>query len=207
MAALKLERVHILGHSWGSMPALDYALTRPAELASLVLASPCVSATRWMADLRALVAALPSGMRDVIADRERAGEFPTDAYWAAIHEFNKRHCCRIDPRPVALQRASAKANDAIYELMWGTSEWNMTGSLRYYERTERLGELAVPVVWVCGRDDEARPETLAVYQSLVAGSELAVIEDAGHFAHLEQPERYLAAVRGFLRRVDAAGEA
>jgi proline-specific peptidase len=46
-AALGLERVHVLGQSWGGMLATMYALTVPPGLASLVLASPLLDAQRW----------------------------------------------------------------------------------------------------------------------------------------------------------------
>jgi pimeloyl-ACP methyl ester carboxylesterase len=41
--ALGLDRVHLLGHSWGGWLALQYALGRPAGLVSLILASTCTS--------------------------------------------------------------------------------------------------------------------------------------------------------------------
>jgi proline iminopeptidase len=205
VAALHLERVHILGHSWGSMPLMDYALTRAPELAGLILASPCMSVKRWTEDGRALVAQLPSEMRDSIERNEAAGTTATPEYRTAMHEFSIRHICRLDPWPLAAQRSGAKSNDDIYTVMQGVSEFNITGNFRYYERAERLHEIDLPVLWICGRDDEARPETLAYFQSLVPGSGLAVIQDAGHFAHLEQPEAYLAAIRGFLARADARG--
>src|SRR5690348_230327 len=41
--ALKLEQVHLFGHSWGTMLAIDYALTKPDGLISLILASPALS--------------------------------------------------------------------------------------------------------------------------------------------------------------------
>jgi proline iminopeptidase len=207
VAALHIERVHILGHSWGSMLLMDYALTRPSELASLILASPCMSVKRWTEDGRTLVAQLPPEAREAIEHHEAARTLTAPEYRAAIHEFMTRHICRLDPWPLPAQRAGAKSNDTIYELMQGVSEFNITGNFRYYERTERLREISLPVLWTCGRDDEARPETVAYYQSLVPGSELAVIENAGHLAHLEQPETYLAAVRNFLARVDRRSDA
>lgn len=76
----------------------------------------------------------------------------------------------------------------------------------YYERSDRLRELTMPVLWIAGLDDEVRPETLAFYQSLTPASELAVIDDAGHVAHLERPERYLAVIRDVLARVDRRSE-
>ena len=60
--SLNLERVHILGHSWGSMLAVDYALTQPPSLESLVLASPCLSIPRFLEDVTAYRKQLPSEM-------------------------------------------------------------------------------------------------------------------------------------------------
>ena len=42
-AALGLDQVHILGHSWGTMLAVDYMLTQPEGVKSLILASPAIS--------------------------------------------------------------------------------------------------------------------------------------------------------------------
>ena len=57
--ALKLDRVHILGHSWGSMLAVDYMLTRPKGVESLILAGPALSIPRFLKDAQALRAELP----------------------------------------------------------------------------------------------------------------------------------------------------
>ena len=44
---LALDRMHLLGHSWGGMLAQEYALTQPAGLVSLVLSSTLSSAAQW----------------------------------------------------------------------------------------------------------------------------------------------------------------
>ena len=48
--ALGLKQVHILGHSWGTMLAADYMLTKPAGVRSLILASPALSIRRCLED-------------------------------------------------------------------------------------------------------------------------------------------------------------
>ncbi len=57
--ALGLERVHILGHSWGGQLAMEYALTQPAGLTSLVLADTLASAPQWAAEAARLISELP----------------------------------------------------------------------------------------------------------------------------------------------------
>lgn len=70
--ALGLERVHLLGHSWGGWLALEYALDRPSGLASLVLASSCASLPAFAAETRKLKDSLPAKVSEVI-DRHEAG--------------------------------------------------------------------------------------------------------------------------------------
>jgi pimeloyl-ACP methyl ester carboxylesterase len=56
---LGLERVHILGHSWGGMLALEYMLSSPSGVISLVLASAPFSVPRWEAEMARLRSELP----------------------------------------------------------------------------------------------------------------------------------------------------
>src|SRR5437764_3640137 len=49
-AHLGLERVHLLGTSWGGMLALEHALARQDSLASLILSSTLASAAEWAAE-------------------------------------------------------------------------------------------------------------------------------------------------------------
>jgi proline iminopeptidase len=47
--ALNLARVHVLGQSWGTIVAAEYALKRPDRLAGPILADPCLSIPRYVA--------------------------------------------------------------------------------------------------------------------------------------------------------------
>src|SRR5215472_17903448 len=73
--ALGLKQVHILGHSWGTMLAADYMLTKPAGVRSLILASPALSIRRWLEDAETLKGTLPQSVQDAIARHQSAGTF------------------------------------------------------------------------------------------------------------------------------------
>jgi proline iminopeptidase len=202
-SALGLDRVHILGQSWGSMLLVDYVLTKPKGVLSIVLASPCTSIPMWLSDTNRLRKALPKDIQDALDRHEAAGTMNSPEYQAATTEYYKRHLCRMQPWPISLERSLAKAGYAIYHTMWGPTEFNMTdGNLRYYDRTPRLHEIQIPALWTCGRFDEAQPETVASYQKLLPDSELVVFENSSHTAHLEERERYMQVIRGFLFKVE-----
>ena len=205
--ALGLGKVHMLGQSWGSMLLVDYLLARPSGIESAILASPCTSIPRWLADTNALRKELPADIQEVLDRHEAAGTVSSPEYQWATNEYYKRHLCRMMPWPMAMERSMVKAGYPVYNTMWGPSEFNMTGgNLRYYDRTLRLHEIALPVLWTCGRYDEAQPETVAYYQSLLPGSELVIFEESSHTAHLEERTRYMGVVRDFLARVEAGAK-
>jgi proline iminopeptidase len=86
----------------------------------------------------------------------------------------------------------------VYHRMWGPSEFTCNGILRDYDRTGRLRDFKLPVLYTCGRHDEASPDTVAFYCSKTPGARLEVFEESSHLAHLEEPGRYLTILRDFL---------
>ena len=201
---LSLDRIHLFGSSWGGLFAIEYALTRPPGLSSLILASPLVSVPRWVEDAARLKAGLPRDVEETINRHEASGFLDCPEYSAATLVFWKRHVCRLDPWPDELERGFAGFGLQSYRTMWGPSEFTQTGNLAGRDPSSRLGELEMPVLWTCGRHDEATPESTGYFHSLTPNSELAVFEGSSHTPHLEEREPYLALLRDFLRRADAA---
>ena len=201
---LGLERVHILGQSWGSMLAVDYVLTAaPAGVVSLVLASPPLSIPRWVEDTQKLLDEMPPEVRSTLEWHEREGFTSCPEYEAAVLEIYRRHLCRMRPWPLALERALAGASLVVYNTMWGPNEFSVTGNLANYDRTDRLSEITVPTLLTCGRYDEATPAATAWYQSLIPGSRTVVFEESAHLSHLEEADRYMTTMREFLRSAEA----
>ena len=201
---LGLERIHLFGHSWGSMLAAECLIGGAAGVTSLVLASPILSARRFRLDAARLRAALPADMTDALDRHEAAGTTDSDEYQAATREYYRRHLqgTAMIEAPEPLLRSRAGSNDALYEHMWGPNEFAFSGTLGTFERTDRLGELGVPTLLVCGRFDECTPEATASYAARIPGAELVVFEQSAHMAHLTEPDLYLNTVRDFLRRHD-----
>jgi len=201
---LGLDRVHVLGHSWGGMLAMEYALTQPAGLASLILADTGASVPQWAAETRRLVSELPADLQQTILEHEAAGTTDSSEYEEACRVFSRRHGSRrIDPCPECLDRIAGKPGDEAFLAMWGPSEWCVTGPLKDWDVVGRLGEIRVPSLIVGGRYDEATPDVMETVHRGIPGSEWVIFEDSGHFPHLEETERYLEVLSAFLDRVEA----
>jgi proline iminopeptidase len=196
--ALGLKEVHLLGHSWGTMLAASYLQTRPQGVKSVIFSSPCLSALLWAKDQAEHLKGFPQEFQATVARCEAEGTTDSEAYQDAMKQYYRRHLCRIDTPPRPEERPSGKV---VYNTMWGPSEFCATGNLKTYDVTSTLHEIDIPTLFLCGRFDETKPETLAYYQSLVPGSQLHVFEQSAHKAYLEETEEYLRVVREFLQTV------
>lgn len=197
---LGLDRVILLGASWGTMLAIDYMLTDPSDVEALILSSPCLSARIWKEDADRLRLKLPKKVQELLLRHEAAGTTASDEYQAGVMEYIRRFACRLDPLPQGVLEAFADANMQVYTHMWGPSEFFPTGSLKDYDRTPELSRIHTPTLFTCGRHDEATPESTRHYQSLMPNAELVVFEISSHTAMLEEPAAYLAAIDAFLER-------
>jgi proline-specific peptidase len=203
--ALGLDRVHILGHSWGGMLGMQYAADRPEGLVSLIVESSPASVPAWMPELARLRAELPADVAEILRRHEEAGTTDDPEYEKAETEFYKRHVCRTDPWPDWLEECFAvlAANDEVYVAMNGPNEFHVIGTLRDWDITPRLGEIEVPTLVFSGRYDEVTPAMTEAAHRAIPGSEYVVLEESSHMAQAEQPEETLALVRDFLSRVEA----
>lgn len=198
--ALGLGRMHLVGQSWGSFLGLEYALHHQEHLKSLTLYSGAASTAQCVAGMNALRAKLPPDVIAVLDRFESTGETAHPEYVEAIEILYRRHLCRIDPYPPHLQEAMDHMAAPVYNTMWGPNEFTCTGNLMSWERRDRLGEIDVPTLILCGRHDEVVPECSETMHAGIAGSELVIFEESSHSAHFEEPERFFSVLRDFLRR-------
>ena len=96
-------------------------------------------------------------------------------------------------------------NPEVYNTMNGPSEFHVTGTLKTWDITARLGEIRVPTLVLSGRYDEATPAINATVHHGIPGSESVIFERSAHMCHLEEPEAFLRTVDDFLTRVEARG--
>ena len=203
--ALGLEHVHILGQSWGGMLAMEYALTQPAGLASLVVADSPASIPQWIAETGRLRAELPPEVQQTLSKHEEAGTTDDPEYQQAMFVFYARHVCRLDPWPEYVMRAFEKLgqNPEVYNTMNGPSEFHVTGTLKNWDITDRLAEIRVPTLLISGRHDEATPAVVETVQRGIPGSEWVIFEESSHFPHVEEPDKFMQVLGKFLSRVEA----
>lgn len=202
--ALSLDRLHLLGHSWGGMLAMEYALTRPVGMVSLTVASSPASMPQWVSEANRLRAELPSEIQRTLSKHEEARTTDDPAYQEAMLVFYRRHVCRLDPWPDCINRTFEKLaqNPEVYNTMNGPSEFHVIGTLKNWSIVDRLEKIRVPTLMTSGRYDEATPAIAKTVHDGIPGSEWVIFEHSSHTSHVEESERYLQVLGDFLTRVE-----
>jgi proline-specific peptidase len=203
--ALGLERVHLLGQSWGGMLAMQYALDDPAGLASIVVADSPADMRHWVAEANRLRADLPADVAATLTAHETAGTTTNPAYAAAVEVFYRRHVCRLAEWPEPFLRSiDAMTNDGfVYNVMNGPSEFHVIGKLKDWTIRDRLHEIRVPALLLSGAHDEATPAIVGEVAERIPNAAWILFEQSSHTPHLEEPAAFEAAVNGFLAGVEA----
>ncbi len=195
---LGLEDYYLYGHSWGTMLGLDFYLAHPEGIMGLIMNSPLVSTAMWMQDADTLIATLPDSIQNAIRINEAAGTTDSEAYRHAMYVYYRNFIGRGGRVKNRYGLDRAPGNELMYNYMWGPSEFHATGTLRNYDRLNRLKEITVPVLWVTGEFDEARPATVKHYHNLTPQSTFKVIEGAAHATMHDNRDENVRIIRAFL---------
>lgn len=202
-AHLGYERVHIAGHSWGTILGYEYYKAHPDRVVSLALMSPALDIPEWERHANELVKTLSDSAQRFIAVATRTRKYDSKAYEAANGEFMSKYVVRN------LQQADWDSTMATvgmeqYLYFQGPSEFTIVGTLKEYNVTGQLENIAVPTLFTVGQFDEANPETVRKQAALVPRSQVVVIDSAAHLTMWDNRAQTVKAVRDFLRSVDAS---
>ena len=208
-ASARLTSTAVLGHSWGGLLALEYALAHPGRVSYLVLMNTAPAshddARAFRVELnRRRTAEQSRRMAELRASPAfRAGDIATEAEYYRLHYATTVRDPRLLHTVVRRLRASFSpegviAARAIEEELYADT-WSRPG----YDLVPRLGRLDLPVLVLHGEDDFVPLAAVRRIADALPRSRLAVLP-GGHFTFLEHPERVLEEITGFVTRTGPA---
>jgi len=185
--AIGVQRVAVLGHSWGGYVALAYALRHPDRVERVLLVcsvSPQISATEFLWG-----ALFPER---VAAEKGLSADNPDDVQ-SYIRGRLAMSFYSADVRDRVLAELRTIGYNARQEtLLWKDAESrDLTGDLT---------RLTMPVLVTAGRFDvNVSARTAWRIHQIIPGSQFAVWERSGHFPMIEEPDPFFAIVDRFVR--------
>lgn len=196
---LGLDKPIVMGWSHGGMVAQQFAFTYPDSLSKLILFDTAAYFGEFLSDIEAAV----KGFKDqpwfeesfAALKKEWAGENQTDEdmaqLWAHEMKFYFKH---FDARAEAYHQRTKDLPLRIASLKVFNEREAATMDLR-----PRLKDIPVPTLVIVGRHDfitnVAMAEEMAKH---IPNARLEIFEDSGHFAHVEEPEKFYQVVKQFV---------
>ncbi len=206
--ALKLNKdnFYLLGHSWGGILAMEYALKYQENLKGLIISNMMCSASEYKkyAD-DVLSKTIDAAVLDTLKMIEANGDFENPKYMELLMpNFYAKHICRIPinewPEPVT--RSFGKLNNELYITMQGPSEFGISGKLLNWERKRDLKNISVPTLVVGATHDTMDPEHMKEMSTLVPNGSFLLCTNGSHMCMYDDQQNYFTGLIKFINSVN-----
>ena len=195
---------YVLGNSWGGILAMEYALKYQNHLKGLLVANMVASAPEYgkYAD-EILSKQMKPEILAEIRGLEAKKDFNNPRYMnLLIPNFYHEHICRLTEWPEAVNRAFKHANNEIYTLMQGPSEFGISGRLANWDIKNRLKEIMVPTLMIGAKHDTMDPDAMEKQSKLVKNGRFLFCPNGSHLSMWDDQQVFMTGVIKFIKDVD-----
>ena len=206
--ALHLDKDNfcLLGHSWGGVLAIEYALKYPQHLKCLVISNMVDSIPAYNDYAHKVL--MPSMDPKQLAEVQKLeAERRTDdpRYMQILIPMHyEKHLLRLPfaqwPEPVA--RSFNHINQHLYELMQGPSELGASGRLEHWDRSADLHRIGVPALVIAARHDTMDPVYMAGMARRLPRGQFLLCPKGSHMAMYDDPQVYFDGLIRFLHNLE-----
>jgi proline iminopeptidase len=198
---------YLLGHSWGGILAIEYALKHQEHLKGLAISNMMASIPAYNEYARkTLMPAMDQKALKEIERLEASGSYEDPRYMDLLMEHHYvKHFLRMPPEewPDPVNRVYKHLNPKIYIPMQGPSELGASGKLAHWDRTAALGAITVPTLVIGARYDTMDPAHMEKMASQVKKGRYLFCPNGSHLAFYDDQKVYVEGVIRFVQDVDA----
>ena len=187
---LGLDKVALVGDSYGGLLSMAYAASHPEHVAKLVLSdSPGPS---W----KSIVHLLPQVFPDIQEQGEKERKSSGEEMDAAARAGLRNHFRMIFYSPAKRDAYMSRMGDLGFEPAVSDAVAKATADL---DLTAKLAGFQFPVLVINGRYDmNVAPLTAWQLAHTIPGAKIVFFEESGHLPSYEEPDKYVAVLEGFL---------
>ena len=201
---LNKDNFYLLGHSWGGILAMEYALKYQDNIKGLIISnmmSSCLEYGKYAENV--LSKQMDPKVLDTVRAIEARGDFKNPKYMALLlPNFYNQHLCRVVPWPEPINRMFPHINEEIYTMMQGPSEFGIGGRLKNWDRSKDLPQIKVPTLTIGGAHDTMDPEHMKWMATQVQNGRSLICPDGSHCSMWDDQPHYFPGLIRFIKDVD-----
>lgn len=201
---LSNENFYLLGHSWGGILAMEYALKYQQNLKGLIISNMMASAPEYgkYAD-EVLARQMDPKVLDTIRRIEAAKDFSNPKYMELLYpHFYMEHILRmpLESWPEPVNRSFAKMNQSLYVTMQGPSEFGISGKLEKWDVKSSIKNITVPTLVVGAKHDTMDPAHMEWMSKEVKNGTWLFCPNGSHMSLYDDQEIFMTGLIGFLKK-------
>ena len=202
--ALNLDKsnFYLLGHSWGGILAMEYALKYQQNLKGLIISNMMSSCPAYASyNKNVLQKQMDAKVVDSILNFERTKTTSDPRYMnLLLTKYYNEHVCRVYPFPEPLNRMFGHSNNEVYNIMQGPSEFGISGRLALWDRTADLFKISVPTLVIRGMHDTMDPEFMKMMSEKLGNGNLVTCPNGSHCSMWDDQPNYFKGLINFLKK-------
>ncbi len=201
--ALKLDtsNFYLLGHSWGGILAMQYALKYQNNLKGLIISNMMASCPKYgkYAD-DVLAKQMNPKVLDSIRMIEKKGNYEDPKYMALLEKYYySQHICRLPKYPEPVSRSFDKTNTDLYVIMQGPSEFGISGKLTKWDVSDQLKNIHVPTLVIGATYDTMDPKYMEWMSKQFPKGEFLLCENGSHMCMYDDQQTYMNGLIKFMK--------
>ena len=204
---LGLDHFYLLGHSWGSMLAMEYVYKYQQHVKAAVLSNMTAGIKSYLPYAEELKKKyLTVGDIATYDSLDKLKAYQSPEYQNLLmSKLYTQTICRLplENWPEPLMRAFKKANQSIYIQMQGVDEFHVTGNFKDWEMWDRLPGIKIPTLVIGGMYDEMNPVDMKKEGQLIPDSRTYLCPNGSHMSMYDDQQNYFTNLIGFLKDVES----
>lgn len=201
---LKLDEVHIVGHSWGGMLEIAYISDiSPSGVKSAILSSALSSSKLWGEEQHVKIRYLSEEDQNGIFFAELTDNYFCQEYFTANQHFMQRHCNYAvnENSPECLKRPVMFGKES-YNVAWGPNEFTPQGTLKNFDYTEKMKKWTVPTLIISGTEDLCSPLIAKTMFDAVPNSKWELFKDCKHCGFADYNDKFVKILIDWMNKYD-----
>ncbi|WP_439882630.1 proline iminopeptidase-family hydrolase [Pontibacter sp. MBLB2868] len=206
---LNKDNFYLLGHSWGGILAMEYALKYQENLKGLIISNMVASVPAYNKYAEEVLG--PQMDPNVLAEIKKIeanNDFANPRYMELLMpNFYTKHALRmpVEKWPDPVNRMFEHLNSTVYIQMQGYSEFGITGdaSLKNWDRSADLPKIKVPTLTIGAEHDTMDPEYMKWMASQMPLGQNLYCPNGSHMAMYDDQDTYFKGLTKFIKEVDA----
>lgn len=200
---LGLDSFYLLGHSWGGMLTMEYAVKYPDHLKGVIISNMTASIPDYVVYINKLRDMEPAENVAKMKKYEAANQSNDPEYQKVVQLLYNKYICRIAPEwPEPLTRSFTHINSQVYNTMQGNNEFVVTGKFKNWNAWDKIPHIKCPTLVVGAVYDEMDTSEINKMGRLIPGAKVLMCSGS-HMSMWDDQQRYMEGVINFLKETDA----